>query len=476
MAEATFKDVVDELTQLNLAAVSSSNMAEDQATQDEKTKDAVAKQQVSLQSRIDFSNTLLGKTARGIGTLVGFFKQSDMQQAEERREMMALLKGGLTVEAPKKSGGGAAGSGGGEDDIKIKDAALGLLGLSSGFTSIMLFWGKMKGIVTKVKGLPAKLGRFSKFFGKIFAVLAPVLAAFDGITSFLDAKKEGADTMDAFKTGFIDFMQTLFGWVLELPFKLGSWIAEKLGADALADALGEVSFKETIGNIIALGQEGFEMLFTKLFSAWESASDFVNDVVADLKAVFMKIFDGIKNALQALNPFSETEAEKAEDERKRIEKLQEELAEHKAKIADDPLFGGLFGNKNSRAEEIKRLEKELAPEESAAPSLDDTVPGMSALLATSAAEGGAGVSNAKPTEPELSQTPEAKWERIDAKRAAKMAAQTKQVAIQEEEARQSNGAPVIVGGSNSTTNQNSNTTVMNSSFIPTEDWADAATW
>jgi hypothetical protein len=86
------------------------------------------------------------------------------------------------------------------------------------------------------------------------------------------------------------------------------------------------------------------------------------------------------------------------------------------------------------------------------------------------------VSNAKPTEPELSQTPEAKWERIDAKRAAKMAAQTKQVAIQEEEARQSNGAPVIVGGSNSTTNQNSNTTVMNSSFIPTEDWADAATW
>lgn len=441
MTDISLSHVLAELQTFNAKQDEVIQMDDLRDERDQKAIDSSEKRSAQIRSRIDLSNTLLEKITRGIGAIVKFEKESDMQQAEDRRELMAALHGIKDTNQRVEKSDDSSSDGEGFD---IKGGFFNLFMMTKLGQGMMVAFTTVGAIIASIKAFPGKimqfftrfrntvtpmmrqmdrltawlknsqLGRLTRWLGRLAIWITVITSAFSGINTFLDSKKAGMSNIDAFKEGFIDFMDKLFGWVLELPFKLGAWIADKLGADVVADALREVSFKETIRGIIETGQKMFEWFFTKALEAWQATTGFVDKTIDTLKESITSIIRSVTDRINALIPDflrRDTPEQKKAKLNKEIEELRETIAEDGTRT--------FFGF--SRDKKLRDLEKEL--------------------------------------EELLKENPEV------SRMAPKRAMTSSQIAQEERElmqnnARSTNMTNVAVGGNTQNNTSNSNTTVM----------------
>jgi len=405
MAEASMNTVVEELRKFNSMQEESNLMGELRDERSNEIEKSAEKRGSMLQSRIDYSNILLEKTKHGIGSLVKFFKLSDMQNAEDRRELMDALKNGVKID--KESSDKIVESRSDSDDSggpgilgRMNDWIIALLGGSAIGSKVLLGASKIKDgfralgrfimkiddfikgtikiitnpakslksitiflkgsggkTISKLTGLFKGLRPFVGTLARFTGLLTVIIGVTSAIKGFLKGKEDGF--FQGFQEGFIGLINGLFGWLLDLPFQLASWIAGKLGYENIAEVLGEVSFEKTFRAIMTSLNNVGEWFGEKFYEIFmDKGPKLIRQQVDSLIQMFTNLIESVKNIVSSLNPFSSTEEEKAEKRMKEIEDLQKRNLEHQKMLQEgDERFG--FGNRKSRAEAIRENEERL---------------------------------------------------------------------------------------------------------------------
>lgn len=128
------------------------------------------------------------------------------------------------------------------------------------------FWESLKGpfkvFFELGESLGALAGKVFGFLGKLMAKIAIPLTIIMSLWDFFKGYSETeGDFLDKFKGGFIELVNGLVGWIIDIPKSIVSWIAGALGFKEVEKALDSFNFKDILVTLIDVGQQIFEDFF-----------------------------------------------------------------------------------------------------------------------------------------------------------------------------------------------------------------------
>ena len=245
-------------------------------------------------------------------------------------------------------------------------------------------------------GLLKTLSGFGGMFRGVFTilrhtvlkVLAPLFALFDLITGFIEGFKLKGDedtrgtlerVFDGVVAGIIKAFKGMVIIPLDLIRKGAAWLAEKMGMDWIADALGSFSFEDSFDFIIKFitnwfarePEEGYFSIVKLLFDiiggiveGWKAFKDPDIDFSLWLNEKIKGIVDMIKSFLANMLDKATFGLFGKDDPEKELSKLDAkkadldaEIAEHEKQIAAGK---NTYGFNQSREKEIEKLKRKKA--------------------------------------------------------------------------------------------------------------------
>ena len=216
--------------------------------------------------------------------------------------------------------------------------------------------GPMKGIVTSIsKFAPMFKGVLSTLKFVASKVLLPLFALFDLITGFIEGfKLKGDDdtrgTLERVFDGVVAGIIKAFKGIVIIPLDLirkgAAWLAEKMGIDWLADALGSFSFEDAFDFIIKFVTNWFS---TKPEEGYFSIVKFALDIL-----------DGVVEGFQVLK--NEGPAEFVKWLGEKVKGIIDMIKDFLAGMLEKATFG-LFGGEDDPEAEKAELEKKIAEEQ-----------------------------------------------------------------------------------------------------------------
>ena len=141
-------------------------------------------------------------------------------------------------------------------------------------------------------------GKVFKFLGNTMKKLFWPITILMGVIDFFKGYNETeGDFIDKFKAGFIELVNGLVGWMIDIPKSIISWIAGALGFKEVEDALDSFNFKDILVTLIDIGQEIFENFFQAVVDLFSGDTTQVisniGQLIADILVAPYNLFKGL---------------------------------------------------------------------------------------------------------------------------------------------------------------------------------------
>jgi hypothetical protein len=189
------------------------------------------------------------------------------------------------------------------------------IGLALVFDNVALMFVNVQKILGPFWALGSKIG---KLLGKLAIPLTVLVGLWDSITGAIEGYKTDG-MVGAMKGGLIGLVNSLVGWIFDIPKDIISWMAEKLGYEEVSKNLDDISFKgiftsiydwvasvvENIGEWLGkVSVEGID------FSGiWKSVTDTFmwlwDSLITSVKSAFGAAKDTVLKGLGDLSDFLE---------------------------------------------------------------------------------------------------------------------------------------------------------------------------